>query len=216
MNRALVAALLLLSLVAAASCTLREEVRGQPVSGLDRKLARFAYIEDGDLITLIVSVNATRYREGEAYVPFEIALANHGIKRLQLSRESFELIDETGNRYPLATPRELIAGYSFLDADIRLAELEGLTFDKFAALTRYRTKFSPTRAGSFHDRTGRARYVESTELIRDNLILPRYGFVVDMLYFPAPADGLLGKQFELFVDSPNLEDPIFVRFQVPE
>ena len=217
MKRGLIVASLLVLLFIGASCELREEIRGVPTQGqLDRKLSRFAYIEDGDLITLVVSVNATRFREGEDYIPFEVALANTGVKRLQLGRESFELVDAEGNRYPMALTRELIEGYNFLDPDVRLAELEGLTFDKFAALTRYRTKFSPTRAGIFNDRTGRAEVIESTELIRDNLILPRFGYIVDMLYFPAPADGVLGKEFELFVSSPNLEEPVYVRFRVPE
>jgi len=188
-----------------ASCAAREPIRGQETSALDRKLSTFAYIEEGDLMTLIVDTKATRYREKSSYIPLEIVIANNGLRQLVLTRESFTLIDEEGNRYPAASPRELIEEYEFLDLDRnQLAELDGIVFNKFAAYARYPSMFSPTRGHSF----GRSN------LVRDLVSLPRFGYLLDFIYFPAPKNGLLGKRFELFVDSRQLEDPVFVKFEV--
>lgn len=186
-------------MLAALSCG-QAELRGQPVSGLDRKLSTFEYIEEGDLVTFIVSTKATRYRDETPYIPFEIAIANKGLKRLQLTRESFTLIDEQGNRYPAATPRELIGNYDFLDFDRRLENIYSVTFNKFASMTRYPSNFAPERSGG--------------SLVRDVVQLPRFGYLIDFIYFPRPETGVLEKRFELFVESPDLPDPVFVRFLV--
>lgn len=198
-------ALSLLLALAAAGCGVRQEVRGQETTGLDRKLSKFAFIEDGDIVTLIVGTRATRYRDGTSYIPLELAIANNGVRQLRLTREQFTLIDEEGNRYPAASPQELMEGYEFLDLDrTNLAELEGIVFNKFAAYQRYPSKLSPTRMA----RTGRS------EVVRDLVSLPKFGYLLDFIYFPAPSTGVKGHRFELFIDSPDLETPVFVKFLV--
>jgi hypothetical protein len=200
-----VAVLAMFALVLFASCGARQPLQGQETTGLDRKLSTFAYIEDGDLLTLIVDTKATRYREETAYFPLEIAIANNGLRQIVLTRESFTLIDEAGNRYPAASPKELIEGYEFLDLDRdQLAELPGIIFNKFAAFQQYPSMFSPTRNYTF----GRSN------IVRDMVSLPKFGYLLDFIYFPAPKDGLLGKRFDLFLDSAQLEDPVFVKFEV--
>ncbi len=197
------AALLIAGLgLTAAGCPAREPIRTGEARGLDRKLSTFAFIEQGDLVTLIVDTRSTRYRADQPYIPLEICIANNGLKKLALTRESFTLIDDANNRYPAAGPRELMEGYEFLDFDRKLNELEAIVFNKFAAYTRYGSNFSPTRT-----RTG---------IVRDLVALPRFGYMIDYLYFPMPVDGITGKTFELFVDSPDLPDPVFVRFLVKE
>jgi len=201
MRRTLLAALVLLS----ASCATRQPMSGQVAADVDRKLSTFAYIEEGKLATFIVDTRPTRYREGEKYVPVEVAIANRGVARLSLTRESFTLVDDKGNRYPCASPKELLDNYDFLDLDRNLAELEEIVFNRFGAMTPYPSKFSPTRRPS---RTG-----EST-VITDTVQLPRYGYMLDMLYFPMPTTGLKGHKFELAMTAPELADPIFVKFEV--
>jgi hypothetical protein len=174
-------------------------------ANVDRKLSTFAYIEEGKLATFIVDTRPTRYREGERYVPVEIAIANRGVARLSLTRESFTLADENGNRYPCASPKELLANYDFLDLDRNLAELDEIVFNRFGAMTAYPSKFSPTRRPS---RTG------ESNVITDTVQLPRYGYMLDMLYFPMPTTGLKGHKFELAMTAPELTDPIFVKFEV--
>jgi hypothetical protein len=201
MRRALLTAGILL----AASCATRQPMTGQVAADVDRKLSTFAYIEEGKLATFIVDTRPTRYREKERYIPVEIAIANRGVRQLSLTRESFTLADENGNRYPCASPKELLANYDFLDLDRNLAELNEIVFNRFGAMTAYPSKFSPTRRIS--------RAGEST-VVTDNVQLPKFGYLLDMLYFPAPANGLLGHKFELTMTAPELTDPIFVKFEV--
>ena len=102
-----IAGLLFVSLVVAGSCATRQPLRGQRVTGLDKKLSTFAYIEEGDILTLIVDTRPARDKDGGPYMPLEIAIANHGLRKLALTLESFTLLDKEGNRYPAASPREL-------------------------------------------------------------------------------------------------------------
>jgi hypothetical protein len=195
---------ILVLLAVVTGCATRREIRGQAVDGLDRKLSTFAYIEDGDLVDFIVATKATRYRDGEPYVPIEVGVANRGLKQLTLSRESFVLIDAEGNRYPAAGPSELMQSYEFLDLDQRLLELRGVVDTKYAAMTPYPSKFSPTRAASSR----------RSNLVRDTVSLPRFGYMLDILYFPAPSTGVKDQRFELFLQAPELPDPVFVKFEV--
>jgi hypothetical protein len=199
----------------AAGCSGRRPMRGQEARGLDRKLAPFAWIEEGDLVTLIVNTQPARYRDESTYVPLQIAVANRGLKKLNLSRESFTLLDAAGNRYPCAAPSELLAGYEFLDLDRApaLADLEGLVADRFAAYARYESRFSPTRA--FHAVDPQSGTLRATGgVVHDRVALPKLGYLVDMIYFPRPATGVLGQGFELFLAAPELADPVFVKFEV--
>jgi hypothetical protein len=196
------AAALLLSLTATA-CRERRPTAPRDVGGLDRKLSTFAWIEDGSLVALIVDTRAARYNDDAPYVPLEIAVANRGLKDLTLTRESFTLVDETGKRYGAVGPRELREGYEFLDLDRnRLAELAGIVDTKFATFTRYPSFLSPTRGLS---------------PVRDIVMLPKFGYMVDFIYFPMPATGVVGKKLELQIAAPQLppdNTPIFVKFMV--
>jgi hypothetical protein len=188
----------------AASCATRQPLRGQRVTGLDEKLSTFSYIEDGDLVTLVVSTKPARDRDGQPYMPLEIAVANNGLRRLTLTRESFVLVDREGRHYPMATTRELIAGYGLLDFDRNLAEIEGIVFNRFAANPRFPSNFSPTHSAE----------ISTSNLVRDLVALPKHGYLIDFIYFPAPASGIRDQPFELFVSSPDLADPVFVKFEV--
>ena len=98
------------AVVLVSACATRQPIEGQKHSGLDKKLSTFAYIEEGRIATLIVNTKATRDRDGQLYMPLEIAVANSGLRQLAVTRESFTLVDEDGNRYPMAGPRELLQG----------------------------------------------------------------------------------------------------------
>ena len=205
MKRIVVVLALAAAVAGGASCA-RRPMRGQESSGLDRKLSTFVWIEEGDIATLLVGTRATRYREKDAYIPVEISVANSGLKQLTLTRESFVLVDAEGNRYPAAGPKELLENYEFLDLDRRLQEIEGVTFNKFATYTIYPSKFSPTRRNP-------TRPGESS-LVRDSITVPKFGYLIDFVYFPRPTQGVMGRKFELFMSAPELENPIFVKFEV--
>jgi hypothetical protein len=198
----LAAALLLL----ASSCATRQEIVGREVQGVDRKLSTFAYIEEGNLVTFIVDTRSTRNREADAYIPLEIAIANRGVKQLTITRESFTLVDEQGNRYPCAGPKELQESYEYLDMDRGLAELGDIVFNRFAVFTPHPSKFSPTRTVSPDP------FVSN--LVRDQVVLPKFEYLIDFLYFPKPKTGVLNHKFDLFLKTPELQEPVFVKFAV--
>lgn len=191
-----------LALAAAlASCASNQKVRGQEVSGLDRKWSAFSYIESGDLVDLIVDIQAARDRADAPYIPLQIAVANRGLRMLTLTRESFILLDSEGNRYPCASPEELLQNYEFLDWDRQLGELRNVVHTRFAAFVEYDSDFSPTRM--------------DTRVVRDFVELPKFGYMIDFIYFPTPSTGAKGQRLELFVDAPELDDPVFVKFEIP-
>jgi hypothetical protein len=192
-----------------AACGAHQPMEGRTPDDLDKKLSTFAFMEDGDLVTFIVDTQAARYRDKSSFMPLEIAIANNGVKNLVIARESFELIDENGTRYPAAAPRELYEGYDFLDIDRdQLAELESIVYGKFAAYTRYESKFSPTHMST------RDNSLVAATTVRDVVSLPRFGFLIDYIYFPKPETGIKGHRFELFLNAQGVEDPIFVKFEV--
>lgn len=188
----------------AAACAGRRELRGVQASGLDRKLSTFAFIEEGDLVTLIVDARATRERENDGFIPLEICVGNRGLRNVTLRRESFTLVDQEGNRYPCVGPRDLLSGYEYLDFDRHLAELAAITASRFANFTRYPSMFSPTREVS----------TEVSTLVRDSVSIPQFGYIVDFIYFPTPKTGVMNRRFELFLEAPELPDPVFVKFIV--
>jgi hypothetical protein len=198
-------AFLSIVIVLAASCATRQPMTGQVAPSVDRKLSTFAYIEEGKLVTFVVDTRATRYRGKDNYIPIEIAIMNMGVKQLTLTRESFTLVDDKGNRYPCASPKELLDNYDFLDLDRDLEELEGIIYNRVGALTRYPCNFSPTH---FAAREGQSR------VVIDRIQLPKFGYVLDMIYFPMPATGLKDHTFELAMTAPELTDAIFVKFEV--
>ena len=57
-------------------------------------------------------------------------------------------------------------------------------------------------------------YTGTTSVVRDLISLPKFGYMNDFLYFPRPPAGVKGHYFELFMSSPDLPDPAFVKFEV--
>lgn len=201
-----IAVAVLSAALVASACASRNAVTGEPTNALDRKLGAFSFIEEGDLVSFIVNTRATQYRDKDPYIPLEICVANHGAKELSLSRESFTLVDAEGNRYPCAGPRELLESYDPLDLDRRLQELQDIVFNRFSTYTFYPSKFSPTRAAP--SRPG------GSSVVRDNVTIPKFGFTIDLLYFPMPKTGIHKQKFELQMKARELPDTVFVKFMV--
>lgn len=204
-NARIIAAALVTVLVAA-GCATRREIDQRRSLGTDRTLSTFAFIEEGRIASLIVDTRATRLRSEAPYLPIEVCFANLGLKQMTLTRESFTLVDDAGNRYPVAGPTELMDGYEFLDFDRRLGELPDIVFNRFANFTPYPSLFSPVREP--------VRSVWSSSIVRDRVTLPKFGYMIDFLYFPTPPGGVLDRRFELHVRVPEHPDPIFVKFAV--
>jgi len=225
MHRKLSTLAVILALVGASSCVTRQRSTAVDASGLDYKLSTFAFMEEGDLVTFIVDTRASGIHKNDPYFPLEISVANRGLKNLTLTRESFILIDEDGNRYHVANPRDLLQSYDHLDVDQRLAELEGIVFSRFANYSRYPAVFSPTRmTGGSEITTVDGEILKTTTpprqnqpgltTVQDRVSLPRWGYFIDFIYFPTPSAGLEGKRFELHMEAPELPHTIFVKFVV--
>jgi hypothetical protein len=197
------AALAVLATAVLAACTTLQSNRGdwEKRTGLDHKLSRFSYIEEGKLVGLAVDLQAARYREDTPFVPIEVAVANRGLSRLTVTRESFWLIDEEGNRYSLATVGEIREGYGQVEMDQRFTNFRSVLLSRWSAYTIMPSSFF-SGGGS------------GTGLVFDQVQLPKFSYFTDWLYFPHPATGVVGHRFELFLDARELDDPIFVKFKI--
>ena len=226
MHRTLSILTVILALVGASACVTHQRSTATDPSGVDYKLSTFAFMEEGDLVTFIVDTRASGIHENDPYFPLEISVANRGLKNLTLTRESFILIDEEGNRYQVANPRDLMQTYEHLDVDQRLAEVEGIVFNRFANYTRYPAVLSPTRMSSGSGITAVDAEISTPTTrppregqpglttVQDRVTLPRWGYFIDFIYFPTPPTGLEGKRFELHMEAPELPHTIFIKFNV--
>src|ERR1043165_9096545 len=96
-------------LACSSSCLHREnETTG---ARTDKKLSRWSYIEEGNLVALVVSTRTARYRLDRSYIPLEVAVVNKGMEKLSLTPESFILGGPDGKRYPVVGRDELSKGY---------------------------------------------------------------------------------------------------------
>ncbi len=175
-------------------------------SSLSHKLSTYAYAGYGDEITVITGARAARHRDSAPYMPVEIAVAYRGTGALRLTRESFALIDERGDRYRAAGPRELSAEYDFLDMDRSvLADLPAVARTAFVEYRYYPHKFTPTTSTSSGARTN---------LSRNTIQLPRFSYLTDFIYFPRPSTGVKGHRFTLLLEPQSLADTVIVVFSV--
>jgi len=174
--------------------------RAQKPGELDYKLGPFTYMEEGKLVSLAVGTEATKERENEKFIPLHLCFANRGAPTLTITRESFTLQDENGKRYPLASLQEVGVSYgpSIMDRHFTT------TFDMFRSrLTTFQlveSNFFPERA------TGR--------IVIDRVEIPRFYYILDLIYFPHPDDQVVGRRFELHVKPTGIEDEFFVKFLV--
>jgi hypothetical protein len=175
--------------------------------GLHPRLTRFAYIEEGKLATLIVDTEASRQREKQAVVPLAIAIANNGLPRFTLTRESLTLVDQRGRRYALASVPEAKKVGGLQGLDYRLSEsFFGVVENRFTAHTELQTVFFPVSSPS-GPYSGRGLLREVTEL-------PKQSWTRDVIYFPHPEGEWVGGRYELWLNAKELEQPVFVKFAI--
>jgi hypothetical protein len=200
------AAAALLSIVAAAGCA--SLFGGLPQEeGLHPRLTRFAYLEEGKLVSLAVDTEAARRRTDAEYIPLAVGVANIGLDRLVINRESFTLVDDAGNRYPLAGIKELRASKPNVMYDYRLtAQFRGVYASRFEIWPRMPAVFFPVPSSepALRDRG----------VARDRVELSQKTWMEDLLYFPRPEGKLLDRRYELWLDTEQLENPVFVKFAI--
>jgi hypothetical protein len=169
-------------------------------SDVDRTLRQSTYYEEGDLVALVVGARPARFRLSEPFIPLEVAVVNRGLESLTITPESFTLVAQDGQRYPMASRAELSRLYGSTDRDRVLAEAEEALRGRYASYRRIPANLTPS-----FDRP----------VARDRVSLPRFAWMYDFLYFPRPDDPAIVEPLELFVRAPELADPVFVRFLIP-
>lgn len=162
-------------------------------------LAAFTYYEEGTQVALTVGVRPALSRRERAYIPLEISALNKDLPSLTFTPESFTLVDSHGNSFPVVGHDELVKGYGSTDIDRRLGEIESIVQRKYRSFERVPSNFTP----GFDDSIPRTR-----------VMLPRFGYFVDMIYFPNPSPPTPPGPYDLLVRVPELPDVLVVRFYV--
>lgn len=197
----LVAVVLFTLAVLAPACIIGGSTRRSQRPGeLDYKLGPFTYMEEGKLVSLAVGTEATKEREKEKFIPLHLAFANRGAPTLTITRESFTLQDENGKRYPLASLQEVGDTYGPSQMDRHFTTTFDMFRSRLTTFDRVDSNFFPERA--------------SGRLVIERVEVPRFYYLLDLLYFPHPDDQVVGRRFELHVKPTGTEDEFFVKFLV--
>ncbi len=197
-----------IGLIALTACATTYTAGGDDPEGMSARIGSEIYVEYGDVIDVLVGLRPARYREADGYVPVEIAVANHGRTAFALPRHAFTLVEADGTTHPPVEPRDLLENYRFLDMDREaLAQLPEAASTTFGRYFRHPSKLSPTRGFVAIDRY-------TLNVVQDTVLIPRFGYIVDILYFRAPDGGVRGRALDLEVESDALPQPLLVRFVV--
>jgi hypothetical protein len=198
--------------LAAAAVTLATHcasTRGLPrEDNLHPRLTPTAYLEEGKLVAFAVDTEAAAWRDKEPLIPLPVSVANKGLINLTISRESFTLVDEQGNRYPLATVEQgrEVGGLTSIDWSMSARFFEVIS-SSYSSWTYENAVFFPNNLSSpAFARRG---------LLRDRLELPKFTWSADILYFPHPKGPVPGHRFEIWLGAPELRESVFVKFRVP-
>jgi len=192
-------ALLGIAVGSAWGCAIQANPAQTGPASLSPTLAQSTFIEEGTQLAIVVSTRPTRYRLDRTYLPFEVAIVNKGVPELALTRESFTLVDSGGHQYPAVGPDELAKGYGNTDVDRNYAIALPFIRTRFAEYRRMPSNFTPNF---------------NAPISLDKVLLTRFSYVYDFLYFPRPSEDLLKKPLELVVRSASLSDTHFVRFEL--
>jgi hypothetical protein len=122
------------------------------------------------------------------------------LEKLILTRKSFILIDEEGNEYSLTPVDELLENYHKQEADLQLSHITQISRSLFGGLDQVESNFQPGQV--------------TDKLVMDKVEIPKWYYMIDMLYFQRPATGIKGKKFTFRINAPELVKPIQVRFRV--
>ena len=163
-------------------------------------LAPGIHFEEGDLAFFAVNAYLARLSLKEDLLPLEIAVANKALDRLTVAPELIILRDENGKRWPVAAAQES-AGRSLQSKFAR--NLQPVPF-----LDTIRLRFSAYQPlpATYGFRPGDYVMTRTVEMRKKTWIYAQ-------IWFPNPGGELKGKQFEVWLNSPELPDPIFTTIQ---
>ena len=195
---------------------------GETAPEVSRKLAQFVYIEEGTDLIFTVGVRVAALREGEPFFPLEVSITNKQKKTTwRVSRESFVLFDEQGNRYEMPDYPELLASYKKRTLDTRFFEARSFTSGKHEGYRQVESNFFPDPVLGVTRSTDTSSGLDavasrSTSLTPLETVEITYrSFLEDVLYFPHPAGELIGQRFSLEFRATDLEEPARIAFRIP-
>ena len=170
------------------------------VSPVSKKLSTFNYKDEGSLLLIVVGTEAAQYNVKEKYFPLVVTMANKQAATLHITRESFSFEDSLGRRYsPL--PVEII------QAEYHRGEFDRKLFRENYAFTATSVERYTPIPSNFYPSVTRG-------IVHDDIQLPRFGYLNDVLYFPVPEQGVQGGPFRLSFKTPELEEGVVVTFNI--
>jgi hypothetical protein len=170
------------------------------VTPFSAKLSPFNYKDEGNLVLLIVGVEAAQYNVKENYFPLFITLANKQGKALRITPESFTFEDSRGRTYsPLPS--------TIIQAEYHRGEFDRKLFRQNYSFTGSSVEAYTPIPSNFYPSITRG-------VIHDEIQLPRFGYLNDILYFPLPEEGIQGGPFRLHFKTAELEEAVVVTFQI--
>jgi len=170
------------------------------VSPYSTKLSTFNFKDEGKLILLVVGVEAAQYNVREKYFPLFITLANKGAATLHVTPESFAFEDSLSRKF---SPLPL----TVIQQEYHRAEFDRKLFQQnFSFVGTSVEPFTPIPS-NFYPSVTRG-------VVNDNLQLPRFAYMSDLLYFPVPEQGIMGGPFRLYFKTPELDEAVVVTFEI--
>ncbi len=159
-------------------------------------LAPYIHFEEGDLAFFAVNTQLARLSLEEDLLPLEVAIANKSLELLTVAPELITLRDAAGNLWPVASAKES-AGKSLQSRFAR--NLQPVPFPDVVRL-----RFSTYQAlpATYGFRPGDYTMARTVEMRKRTWIYAQ-------IWFPNPGGDLKGKEFEVWLNSPELPDPIF-------
>jgi hypothetical protein len=170
------------------------------VSPFSTKLSTFNFKDEGKLILLVAGVEAAQYNVREKYFPLFVTVANKGAATLHLTPESFAFEDSLGRKF---SPLPL----TVIQQEYHRGEFDRKLFQQnFSFIGTSVDRYTPIPS-NFYPSVTRG-------VVNDNLQLPRFAYMSDLLYFPVPEQGVVGGPFRLYFKTPELEEAVVVTFEI--
>lgn len=178
----------------------RSESRTSAAPGALQTLTPFTYYEDGKLVFLSVNVYPARLHRDDEWIPLEIGVANRGMERLTVNvEEGLRLRDLAGHEWPTASFERT--------AKLRLRDLFDRQADPFVLrdILKHRLAVYQYVAPNFGFRE---QDVSFSRVVR----LAKRSYTTGLILIANPQTQARGARFELWLEAPELKDPIFVPF----
>jgi hypothetical protein len=139
------------------------------------------------------------FHDADRFIPIPVAVGVEGYDgAVTVSPETFSLVDQSGQRYPAASHREVVEEHPKILFDRRLTRSRPVTAQQFVMSRRLPSRF----------------YTSGAERRIPTVHLDAYTWFRDVIYFPRPDSGL-GGVLTLRLSGGGIDPPIDVRFRIP-